>query len=188
MGLLPEIANRKSPRAFLSRPVEEEKIQLLLEAVRWAPSSYNKQPWRIVLVTDSAVREQMHEGLMTGNRRWAVKAPILAVIVSRVEADDVRHDNAVPYYLYDCGQAAMSLVLQAEHMGLRCHQMAGWEQGPIRAALGIPDEEQPIVVMAIGYEGDIADLDERSREKEMVSRTRKELRAFAFRDRWGKPA
>ncbi len=188
MRLLPEIANRKSPRAFQTRPVEEEKIQLLLEAFRWAPSSYNKQPWRIVLVTDPTVRERMHEGLMTGNRRWAVKAPILAVIVSRVEADDVRHDNAIPYYLYDCGQAAMSLVLQAEHLGLRCHQMAGWEQGPIRAALGVPDEEQPIVVMAIGYEGDITELDERSREKEMVPRMRKEVREFAFRDHWGKPA
>jgi hypothetical protein len=82
----------------------------------------------------------------------------------------------------------MSLVLQAEHMGLRCHQMAGWEQGPIRAALDIPDDEQPIVVMSIGYEGAIADLDERSREKEMVPRTRKNLRDFAFRDRWGNPA
>jgi nitroreductase len=188
MGLLAELANRKSPRAFQARPVEEEKIRLLLEAVRWAPSSYNKQPWRIVVITDPAVREQMHEGLMTGNRRWAVKAPVLAVIVSRVEADDIRHDNAIPYYLYDCGQAAMSLVVQAEHMGLRCHQMAGWEQGPVRSALGIPDEEQPIVLMAIGYEGDIADLDERSREKELVPRTRKELREFAFRDHWGNPA
>jgi nitroreductase len=185
--LLPEIANRKSPRAFRSQPVEEDKIHLLLEAMRWAPSSYNKQPWRMVLVTDPTVRAQMHEGLMSGNRRWAVKAPILAVVVSRVEADDVRHDNNIPYYLYDCGQAVMSLVLQAEHMGLRCHQMAGWEQGPVRTALQIPEEEQPIVLIAIGYEGDIADLDERSREKEMLPRTRKALSAFAFRDRWGKP-
>jgi nitroreductase len=188
VGLLPEIAKRKSPRAFQSRPVEEEKIRLLLEAMRWAPSSYNKQPWRIVLVTDPAVRARMHEGLMPGNRRWAVKAPILAVVVSRVEADDVRHDSGIPYYLYDCGQAVMSMVLQAEHLGLRCHQMAGWEQGPIRAALHIPEEEQLLVLIAIGYEGDIADLDERSRAKEMVPRTRKEVREFAFRDRWGNPA
>lgn len=187
-NLLPAIAKRKSPRAFLTRPVEEEKIQLLLKAFQWAPSSYNKQPWRIVLVTDPDVLEKMHEGIMTGNRRWAVKAPLLAVIVSKVEADDVRHDNALPYFLYDCGQAAMSLVLQAEHMGLRCHQMAGWEQGPIRTALGIPDDEQPIVLIAIGYEGNIADLDERSREKEMVPRTRKKLEEFAFRNRWGNPA
>lgn len=188
VDLLPAIANRKSPRAFLTRSVEEEKIQFLLKAFQWAPSSYNKQPWRIVLTTDPGVLEKMHDGIMTGNRRWAVKAPLLAVIVSKVEADDVRHDNALPYFLYDCGQAAMSLVLQAEHMGLRCHQMAGWEQGPIRAALGIPDDEQPIVLIAIGYEGDIADLDERSREKEMVPRTRKKLEEFAFRDRWGNPA
>jgi len=186
--LLPEIANRKSPRAFLTRPVEEEKIQLLLRAFQWAPSSYNKQPWRIVLATDPAVLHQMHEGIMTGNRRWAVKAPLLAVIVSKKEADDVRHDNALPYFLYDCGQATMSLVLQAEHMGLRCHQMAGWEQDPIRTALSIPEDEQPIVLLAIGYEGDIADLDERSREKEMIPRTRKNLSEFAFRDRWGNSA
>jgi nitroreductase len=188
VDLLPEIANRKSPRAFLTRPVEEEKIQLLLQAFQWAPSSYNKQPWRIVVATDPAVLGKMHEGIMTGNRRWAVKAPVLAVVVSKLEADDVRHDNAIPYYLYDCGQATMSVVLQAEHMGLRCHQMAGWEQGPIREALDIPADEQPIVLMAIGYEGDIADLDERSREKEMIPRTRKALREFAFRDRWGRPA
>lgn len=186
--LLPEIANRKSPRAFRSHPVEEEKIQLLLKAFQWAPSSYNKQPWRIVLVTDPKVLAQMHEGIMTGNRRWVVKAPLLAVIVSKIADDDVRHDNALPYFLYDCGQAAMSLVLQAEHMGLRCHQMAGWEQGPIRAALGIPEDEQPIVLMALGYEGDLADLDERSREKEMIPRTRKDLGEFAFRDRWGNSA
>lgn len=186
--LLPEIANRKSPRAFQTRPIEEEKIQLLLKAFQWAPSSYNKQPWRIVIATDPVVLTKMHEGIMTGNRRWAVKAPLLAVIVSKVEADDVRHDNAIPYYLYDCGQAAMSLVLQAEHMGLRCHQMAGWEQGPIREVLGLPDEEQPLVLLAIGYEGDIADLDERSREKELIPRTRKDLKEFAFRDHWGKPA
>lgn len=186
--LLPEIANRKSPRAFQTRPVEEEKIQLLLQAFQWAPSSYNKQPWRIVIASDAVVLTKMHEGIMTGNRRWAVKAPVLAVIVSKLEADDVRHDNAIPYYLYDCGQATMSLVLQAEHMGLRCHQMAGWEQGPICKALEIPADEQPIVLLAIGYEGDIADLDERSREKEMVPRSRKELREFAFRDRWGCPA
>lgn len=188
MSLLPEIANRKSPRAFAARPVEEEKIRLLLEAFRWAPSSYNRQPWRIVMVTDPDVRERMHEGLMSGNRRWAVRAPILAVIASRVEADDVRHDNAIPYYLYDCGQAAMSLVLQAEHLGLRCHQMAGWDEGPVRAALAIPEGEQPIVVMAIGYEGDLADLDERTREKEQAPRTRKPLGEWAFRDRWGTPA
>ena len=66
--------------------------------------------------------------------------------------------------------------------------MAGWEQGPIREALEIPADEQPIVLLAIGYEGDIADLDERSREKEMVPRSRRELREFAFRDRWGCPA
>ena len=184
--LLPEIANRQSPRAFQTRPVEEEKIQLLLKAFQWAPSSYNKQPWRIVIATDSAVLMKMHEGIMTGNRRWAVKAPLLVVIVSKLEADDVRHDNAIPYYLYDCGQATMSLVLQAEHMGLRCHQMAGWEQGPIRKTLNIPDDEQPIVLIAIGYEGDIADLDERSREKELIPRTRKALREFAFRDCWGR--
>jgi nitroreductase len=81
----------------------------------------------------------------------------------------------------------MSLVLQAEHLGLRCHQMAGWEERPVRAALGLPDEEQPIVVVAVGYEGDLSDLDERTRAKELkATRSRKAIADFVHRDLWGR--
>ena len=77
----------------------------------------------------------------------------------------------------------MSLVLQAEHMGLRCHQMAGWEQGPARGARH-PGRRAAHRRHGIGYEGDPADLEERTREKEAVPRTQRPLGESAFRDRW----
>ena len=43
------IAKRWSPRAFLDKPIEEEKIMSLFEAARWAPSAYNEQPWRFLI-------------------------------------------------------------------------------------------------------------------------------------------
>jgi nitroreductase len=97
-ALLPEIAGRKSVRAFSSKAVGAEKLALLFEAARWAPSSYNRQPWRLIVVTDPTVRARVHGALMSGNR-WAERAPVLLVLTSRPDADDVRHDSGLPYYL-----------------------------------------------------------------------------------------
>jgi nitroreductase len=181
---LPEILARRTPHAFDPRPIEAAKLRLLVEAFRWAPSSYNAQGWRIVVVQDAARRAELLGGLVASNRAWSANAPLLAVVGTEAPSSG---EAGVPYHVYDCGQAVMSLVLQAEHMGLRCSQMAGWDATRVRASLAIPPACEIVVVIAIGYEAGAVDPLQQVRKASTRPRTRKPLDEIAFGDRWGDP-
>ena len=77
------LTRRWSPRAFADRPVEPEKLRRVLEAARWAPSSYNEQPWTFILAerTDQAEFARMLECLVEGNRVWAKNVGVLMLTV-----------------------------------------------------------------------------------------------------------
>ena len=146
------IRERHSPLIFQDKPVEQEKIQAVLEAGRWAPSSYNHQPWRYLVINDSAALTQAHKGLAAGNF-WAKQAPVLVVVVSHPGLDD--EIDGKQYYLYDSGQSVMSLVIEAVHQGLATHQMLGFSERVLKQEFKIPDQWRILVVIALGYEGTI---------------------------------
>ena len=81
----------------------------------------------------------------------------------------------------------MSLLYRAVDLGLLVHPMAGWKEGPLRAALGLPEDFTPAAVVAVGYAGKSEDLDEATRKKDEKPRARKPLGEVAFRSRWGEP-
>src|SRR4030065_223585 len=68
-----------------------------------------------------------------------------------------REDAAVvesrDYFLLDTGLAVMSLLYRAVDQGLLVHPMAGWKEGPLRAALGLPEDFTPAAGVAVGYAG-----------------------------------
>ncbi|HEY3355125.1 MAG TPA: nitroreductase family protein [Polyangia bacterium] len=177
------IAARQSRRAFAARPVERDKLERLLEAARWAPSSGNKQPWRLIVVgRDAPSRAGVEAALDPGNA-WAQAAPVLLVIAAR-PADGSRAESRA-YHHHDCGLALMSLLLRATDLGLLAHPMAGWREAPLQAAVGLPPEYAPISVTAIGYPGRAADLDPVTRAKDERPRTRLPLEQVAFDGHFG---
>ncbi len=169
--ILKELNQRKSVRAFLPKEIEPEKLECLWAAAQWAPSSSNKQEWRYYAVTGKE-REKFAEILTPGNH-WALKAPLLLCVTR-----DTSIENKVEtreYGTYDVALSVMSLVTEAEHQGLRAHQMAGFKEEPCREILNIPTNEFPLVIVAVGYEGKIEDLDPVNQEKERRPRTRKPI-------------
>jgi nitroreductase len=167
MEILTEIKNRMSPVIFKPDAVERGKIEALIEAARWAPSCFNNQSWNYVFVSkDAATREDLEEAL-TGGNAWAKAAPFLVA----VGADPERacNTNDVPYYAYDVALSVMSLVIEAEHQGLRVHQMAGWDEETVKTALRFPDDYRVVVVFALGYEEEPKkvwdELDDRIKKK-----------------------
>ena len=84
------IARRWSPRAFDERPVESEKLKRLFEAARWAPSSNNEQPWRLLAATkdNRADYDKLFGCLSERNAKWVFRAPVLMLSVASLLFED----------------------------------------------------------------------------------------------------
>jgi nitroreductase len=179
-GIHELLARRWSPRAFSSRPVEPAKLAQLFEAARWAPSSYNAQPWAFIVATreDAEGYNRLLSTLVDVNRQWAQQAPVLLLAVAKLDYNHVARPNR--HALYDLGQAVANLTVQATALGLQIHQMGGFDPRSTRELFAIPAGYEPVAVLALGYqEGPPADP---------AARTRKPLSDFVFSGSWGRAA
>ena len=153
INLLPEIQNRSSVLLYEEdREIEPEKLAAVMEAARLAPSARNLQPWRYIVVQEKTQRDRMVKAMNPVNF-WASSAPCLITQISHPPLGYTGEGKC--YYLYDCGLSVMSLVIEAQHQELKCRQIAAFEENKIRGILAIPADWQVIVVVAIGYQGDL---------------------------------
>ncbi|MCE2734605.1 MAG: nitroreductase family protein [Chryseotalea sp.] len=180
--LLPEIATRKSLRAYSTQPLTNGAIKSLFEAARWAPSSSNEQPWVYVYAT--AEQPELHKKiastLVEANAVWAKRAPLL--IVAMVRTAFIRNGKPNVSAKYDLGAANAFLTLQATQLGLNVHQMGGFEKEKAIALLNIPETHEPVVVMAIGYPDSPEILPDNLKERELALRERYTQEAFVLND------
>jgi nitroreductase len=186
--ILPVIAERWSPRAFADRPISRDTLCSLFEAARWSASCFNDQPWRFFVATheDPACYQMALEWLVPFNQDWAKQAPVL---IAGIAHTHFRHNNKPnDWAIYDLGQAVATLSVQATHLGLHLHQMAGFEADKISASLQLGDSDKPTVMIALGYLGNPDQLPDGLREKELEPRQRIPLQEFVFGGRWGQAA
>ena len=157
-AVLPALADRWSPRSFDPRAPEPEKLQSIFEAARLAPSAHNTQPVRFLVARKShdAIYEKLFACLSDGNRVWAHSAPILvlAAVMRTALQPGARCFVPYPHAMHDLGLAVMSMILQAQSLGIHCHPLAGFDPEQAQAAFAIPDLFEPAVMIAIGYLGD----------------------------------
>ena len=182
------LASRWSPYAFANRDVSRADLRSLFEAVRWAPSSYNEQPWSYVVATrgDADAFERLLSCLVEGNQGGARHAPVLALGITRERF--TRNDRPNAAAVHDLGLAAGGLLVEATARGLVVHQMIGILPDRAREVYRIPAHSRAVTGLAIGYVGSSADLPEELRERDLAARTRKPLSQFVFAERWGDPA
>lgn len=187
-NLIEPIRQRWSPYEFADRPVEVAKLKVIFDAARWAANSYNEQPWRYIV----ARREQSEEFnkllacLVEGNQAWAKFVPVLALSIMKKTFTRGGKPNRVA--MHDVGAASAQLTLQAEHLGLKVHQMAGIEMGKIPNAYAIPEDFEPVAGLAIGYPGHNPAVPDEIRRRDQGERTRKPFGEFVFTGAWGRPA
>jgi len=182
------IRERWSPRAFADKSVPQGVLRSIFEAARWAPSSFNEQPWAFIVSTkdDKENFEKMLSILVDFNVQWAKSAPILALAVAKLAFANNNAPNRNAQY--DTGAATALLSVEATARGLAVHQMAGFDAERARQAFGIPKGWEPIAALAIGYPGDPASLPAPLKDREMAPRTRKPIAEFVMADQWGHTA
>ena len=183
--ILPLLAERWSPRAFdAQRPVAVDDLRTCLEAARWAPSCFGDEPWRFIIcdrATDMDAWQQLLDCLTPRNRSWAQNAPVLMLISA---ATHFRNGKPNRWGQYDTGQAALSLCVQAEALGLVTHQMGGFDSDAVRRLFGIPEGFTPMATLALGYRADAGILDEDFQQKENAERRRQPLESSFFFGHW----
>jgi nitroreductase len=144
--------DRWSPRAMSGDPIADDELMVLFEAARWAPSSFNNQPWRILYARRGSDHWPTFLGLLVdANKVWASKAAALLVFVSKTTFD--HNGKPARTHSFDAGAAWENLALQASLRGLVAHGMQGFDYERARTELGIPDEYRVEAMVAVGRPG-----------------------------------
>jgi nitroreductase len=186
-GVVPIILERWSPRAFEDRYVNPADLKKVFEAARWAPSSYNEQPWRYLMgQRESPTWNKIFSTLVPTNQHWAQNASVLILGAAKIRFS---HNDSPNYYaVHDLGAADVLITLQAAALGLVTHQMAGFDQAKAREVFAIPESYAVGSVMALGYQAEPATLpNERFQSQEQMPRSRKPLSEIVF-TAWDYPA
>ena len=179
------IRRRWSPVGFdPERQISGADLRSILEAARWAASSYNLQPWRFIVAPKSSGQEfeRMLSALKEGNQIWARHASVLMIAAAhRYQSPGVINRHAE----HDLGQAIAQMVLQALDLGIYAHQMAGFYPDKARELYGIPPEYDAVTAIAFGYRGaDLRHLGQAQREREAAGRQRQAMSEMAFSGAW----
>ena len=178
----PLFLERWAPRAFSGETIAESDLMTMLEAARWAASSYNSQPWRFVYARrDTTHWNRFLDLLVPFNRNWAKDASALVFFVSNSVMRPPGADKDVPSstHSFDTGTASGSFALQAARMDWHVHGMVGFDKERAFADLDVPKGYAVEAVFAVGRLGDPSSLPEALRAREAPS-PRRPLAELAF--------
>ena len=139
---------RFSLRNYDSRPVEQEKIDCLLECVRVAPSAVNFQPCVFYVVTDQVLLAQLQDCY---NRDWFKTAPMCIVACGNHQQAWHRKLDGKDHTDIDVAIAVDHLTLAAVDMGLGSCWICNFDAQKCAQVLDLPEGVEPIAMVAIGY-------------------------------------
>ncbi len=165
----PLFLERWSPRAFTGEALPEAELLAMIEAARWAASSYNSQPWRFLYALRGTAHWDAFLGLLAeSNRSWAHQAGALLVLVSNSLMRVPGAEREVPSHSHslDAGAASANFALQAARMGWQAHGMVGFDRERAFAELRVPQGYRVEAAYAVGRVGDPAQLPEALRARE----------------------
>ena len=164
----PLILNRWSPRSMTGQDLDNEEIMPLFEAARWAPSSYNNQPWRFIYAKRNSEHwERLFNLLAEGNKTWAINSSLLVVVISRKNFE--HNEKPARTHQFDAGSAWENLALEAFSIGLVAHGMQGFDYDKARIDLEIPEDFDVMAMIAIGKKGPREGLPPELQEKEKLT-------------------
>jgi len=164
----PLILNRWSPRSMTGEALNDDDIMSLFEAARWAPSSYNNQPWRFIYAKRNTEHwDRFFNLLAEGNKNWTKNAALLVVIISRKNFEF--NEKPAITHQFDAGSAWENLALEASSRGIVAHGMQGFDYEKAGVDLGVPHDFEVMAMIAIGKKGPIEILPPELQEMEKLT-------------------
>ncbi len=157
MNVMDAVKKRKSIRHFKDKQVEEEKLNIILEAGRLAPSASNKQEWRFVIIRDLKIKEKLISA--AGGQAFVGEAPV--VIAACAQTDG--HIMTCGQYCYpiDVAIALDHMTLAAVELELGTCWIGKFDEEKVKNILGIPAEIRVVELMPLGYPADPSPVEKR---------------------------
>jgi nitroreductase len=170
--------NRWSPRAMSGAEISDEELMTLFEAARWAPSSFNGQPWRFLYAKrDTPSWKIFFDLLVPFNQAWTKNAAVLILVITRTTFE--WNNKPERTHSFDAGAACENLALQGFLDGLVVHGMEGFDYDRAKEDLDIPEDYHVEAMFAVGKPGAVKNLSPELQERELPS-DRKNIEEFAF--------
>jgi nitroreductase len=144
------IEARYSVRAYRPDPIEDEKLQQVLEAARLAPTAVNRQPFQLVVIHTKGREDELKR---IYGRDWFVQPP-LVICICGVPALAWSRMDGMNYYAVDVTIAMDHLILAATELGLGTCWIGAFDPDAAREVLGLPDAAEPIAFTPLGYPAD----------------------------------
>lgn len=165
MSVRTAISERRSVRSYRDTPVEDEKLNLVLEAARLSPSARNRQEWKFIVVKDRETRRKLADA--ANGKEFVGEAPVI-IVACATEAE----------YVMSCGQLAGTvdtsiafafLILQAQELGLGTCWLGAYNENEVKEVLGIPQHVRVIAMTLLGYPAQASEARPRKSLDEIVS-------------------
>lgn len=145
------ITSRYSVRAYRPDPIEDEKLQVVLEAARLAPTAANRQPFQLIVIHTANHEKEIGK---IYSRSWFVQAPVIICVCAISSQAWIRESDRFNARLIDATIVADHLILAATNLGLGTCWIAAFNVEAARSVLQLPDEVEPVIFTPIGYPAD----------------------------------
>jgi len=169
MDLWQAIKERRSCRVFATTPVEDEKLEAVLEAARWAPSVLNKQPWRFTVIKNQELKQRLKDSCsktieflhQASGWKWLgrykvdflVQAPVIIAVTA--DPQDAGADKFLPgrgeSYAMSCCAAVQNMLLAAHALGLGSLWYTLYDKDEVKKILNVPEHMDLVSMVVIGY-------------------------------------
>ena len=180
MDTMASILERRSIRKYKTEPIKEQDLAQILEAIRWAPSWANCQPWEVIVVRDPEVKKKLQGAMSKGNpaREAFVTAPVVIAMCGRLNKSGVYKGKMVTslgdWMMFDLGIACQNLCLAAHALGLGTVHAGYLDHKAASELLGLPDDVTVVELVPVGYP-----------DHGPSAPKRREISEFVYHDRFG---
>jgi nitroreductase len=161
-------------RQFTEERVSDEALGAIADVARWSGSSRNTQPWRFIVIRDTAVLRRLHEAGMPQLRSLATATAGIAIGLPAEPDRSISH-------AYDDGRVAERVLIAANMLGLGA--AIAWVRGDVlplaRELLGLPEDRTVRTIMALGHP-----TDEARHPKAAAGKARLPRNETVYEERW----
>lgn len=145
------LKRRYSVRAYLDKPIEEDKLQKILESARSCPTAGNLQAYEIFVVKDKTKKQELANAAL--GQDFIAEAPVVLVFCSNPSRSSLRYGSRGEklYSLQDATIATTFAMLAATDLGLATCWIGAFDDREVYKVLRSPKGLIPVAILPVGY-------------------------------------